>query len=160
MLFVYSRVSWNFYYFSSAFYRIFGFFSINFKVFSFSSSFLYNDGFKALSWTLLLFLVIISQKFMFFFHHFQSFTLSRHHFCTMMVSKHKKTWCISIVIIVKWCYFIVIIVKRCFKTIIFNDGFKALDEMMLFYSDISQMMFLNHHVQWWFQSIRSHDAIF
>ena len=39
----------------------------------------------------------------------------------------------------------------------FNDGFKALDEMMLFYSDISQMMlfysdnsqmmFLNHHVQ-------------
>ena len=94
--------------------EIYGFFPSFSKFYSFSSSFLYNDGFKALSWTLLLFLVIISQKFMVFFHHFQSFTLSRHHFCTMMVSKHKKTWCISIVIIVKWCYFIVIIVKRCF----------------------------------------------
>ena len=39
----------------------------------------------------------------------------------------------------------------------YNDGLKALDEMMLFYSDISQMMlfysdnskmmFLNHRVQ-------------
>ena len=34
-----------------------------------------------------------------------------------------------------------------------NDGLKAFDEMMLFYSDNSQMMFLNHHVQWWFKSI-------
>ena len=41
----------------------------------------------------------------------------------------------------------------------YNDGLKALDDMMLFYSDIGQMMVLNHHVQWWFLSIRWDDAI-
>ena len=131
---------------------------------------------------LLPFLLSILQNFWVFFHQFQSFlflviisvqwwfqsiklnnfTISRHHVTEIygFFSSFSKFYSFS-------------------SSFLYNDGFKALEDMMhfysdnsqmmlfysdnsqmmLFYSDNSQTMFLNHHVQWWFQSIRWDDAI-